>query len=82
MTKVGEKYKCTVCTNVVSVIRNGVGTLVCCDKPMELVIEQTATSAVKMPEQPASEITAEPKTEIKQEPQGVVNPEENQVGTP
>ena len=79
MTKVGERYRCVVCTNVVSVIRNGVGTLVCCDKPMELVIEETIPAAT-MPKKPAPEITAEPKTEIKQEPPEIVNPEENKQG--
>ncbi|MDW7740246.1 MAG: desulfoferrodoxin FeS4 iron-binding domain-containing protein [Bacillota bacterium] len=38
-TAVGEVYKCQVCTNVVKVLEDGVGTLVCCDEPMELVEE-------------------------------------------
>ncbi|MEW6727021.1 desulfoferrodoxin FeS4 iron-binding domain-containing protein [Desulforudis sp. 1088] len=33
-TKVGEVYKCLVCTNVVVVKEEGKGTLVCCGKPM------------------------------------------------
>ena len=35
-TKKEEVYKCQVCTNVVKVIEEGVGMLVCCGKPMEL----------------------------------------------
>ncbi len=35
-TKVKEVYSCQVCTNVVSVVNDGVGTLVCCDEPMVL----------------------------------------------
>lgn len=35
-TQKEQVYKCQVCTNVVKVIDQGVGTLVCCAKPMEL----------------------------------------------
>jgi superoxide reductase len=35
-TKIEQVFKCQVCTNVVKVVENGVGTLVCCNKPMEL----------------------------------------------
>jgi len=37
MTTVGQKYKCTVCTNEVVVTKDGVGMLVCCGRPMEAV---------------------------------------------
>lgn len=33
--KVGEKYKCNVCGNEVTVTKVGGGELVCCGKPME-----------------------------------------------
>jgi superoxide reductase len=36
MVKVGEKYKCSVCGNLVEVKEVGGGTLVCCGKPMVL----------------------------------------------
>jgi superoxide reductase len=36
MTKVGEKYRCNICGNVVEVINAGGGTLVCCGKEMQL----------------------------------------------
>ena len=35
--KVGEKYRCPVCGNEVTVTRVGGGTLVCCGQNMELV---------------------------------------------
>ncbi len=34
---VGEKYRCTVCGNEVTVTNAGGGTLVCCGQDMELV---------------------------------------------
>ena len=36
---VGEKYRCTVCGNEVTVTKVGGGTLVCCDQEMELIKE-------------------------------------------
>lgn len=33
-----ELYKCEICGNIVQVIINGVGELVCCGKPMEKLI--------------------------------------------
>ena len=41
MTKFGQIYKCNVCGNVVEVLDNGVGELVCCNQPMEELIAQT-----------------------------------------
>ena len=35
MAKKGVEYKCEICGNVVLVIQEGVGTLVCCGQPME-----------------------------------------------
>jgi superoxide reductase len=35
-TKKEQVYKCQVCTNEVKVTAEGVGILVCCNKPMEL----------------------------------------------
>lgn len=37
MTEKNQVYKCSVCGNVVSVIENGVGVLVCCDQDMKLL---------------------------------------------
>ena len=35
-------YKCSVCGNIVEVLHGGIGELVCCNKPMELLGEKTA----------------------------------------
>ena len=35
-------YKCNVCGNIVEVIHGGIGKLVCCGEPMELLIAKTA----------------------------------------
>ena len=34
VNKIGEKYRCSVCGNEVTVTKVGGGTLVCCDKEM------------------------------------------------
>ena len=39
MTKRKEVYKCSVCGNIVEVLHEGVGELVCCEKPMILMKE-------------------------------------------
>ncbi len=39
MTKKEEVYKCEVCGNIVEVLHEGVGTLVCCGKSMVLQVE-------------------------------------------
>jgi len=41
MTKVREIYKCNICGNIVEVLHAGVGELVCCGEPMELMKENT-----------------------------------------
>lgn len=41
MTELRQIYKCNVCGNMVEVIHNGAGELVCCGQPMELKIEKT-----------------------------------------
>jgi len=40
MTKVREVYKCNICGNIVEVLHAGVGELVCCGQPMELLVEK------------------------------------------
>jgi superoxide reductase len=37
-----EIYKCVKCGNIVEVLQGGVGQLVCCGEPMELLDEKTA----------------------------------------
>ncbi len=41
MTKRLQVYKCEVCGNIVEVIHEGAGQLVCCGKPMRLFEENT-----------------------------------------
>ncbi len=40
-------YKCMVCGNIVEVLHGGVGELVCCGQPMELLDEKTADAAIE-----------------------------------
>ena len=40
MIKLNEIYKCNICGNVVEVVHAGAGQLVCCNEPMELLIEK------------------------------------------
>ena len=44
MTKIYEIYKCSVCGNVVEVLADGAGELVCCGQPMTLLEEQNYES--------------------------------------
>jgi len=41
MTEQKQIYKCNVCENIVEVLHTGVGQLVCCGQPMELLKEKT-----------------------------------------
>ena len=43
-TKMGI-YKCEICGNIVEVLHEGVGELVCCDQPMKLLVENTVDAA-------------------------------------
>ena len=45
MAKKMEIYRCEVCGNIVEVLHGGVGTLVCCDKPMTLVTANTVDAS-------------------------------------
>ncbi len=40
-------YKCNTCGNIVEVLHGGIGELVCCGKPMELLDEKTADAATE-----------------------------------
>lgn len=42
MTKKNEIYKCNICGNVVEVVENGGGNLICCGQSMIFLEEQTA----------------------------------------
>lgn len=41
MTKRLQVYRCEVCGNIVEVLHEGAGELVCCNQPMKLLEEQT-----------------------------------------
>ena len=41
MTQLKQIYKCSICGNIVEVVHAGGGELVCCGKPMELLVEKT-----------------------------------------
>jgi superoxide reductase len=45
MAKRLEVYKCDVCGNIVEVLHGGKGELVCCGKPMNLLVENTVDAA-------------------------------------
>ena len=47
MIKKLQIYKCEVCGNMVEVIHEGEGELVCCDQPMKLVEENTTDAALE-----------------------------------
>jgi superoxide reductase len=42
MTELKQIYRCNICGNIVEVLHAGVGQLVCCGQPMELLTEKTA----------------------------------------
>ncbi|HIE05972.1 MAG TPA: desulfoferrodoxin [bacterium (Candidatus Stahlbacteria)] len=42
MTKQLQVYKCEVCGNIVEILHEGAGQLVCCGQPMRLLEEKTA----------------------------------------
>ena len=47
MTQRLQVYKCEVCGNVVEVLHEGVGELVCCGQPMKLLDEKTADATTE-----------------------------------
>ncbi|WP_456324765.1 desulfoferrodoxin [Desulfonauticus submarinus] len=45
MTKVLEVYKCEICGNIVEMVHDGKGELVCCGQPMKLYTENSVDAA-------------------------------------
>lgn len=45
MTQKLQIYKCEVCGNIVEVVHEGKGELVCCKQPMKLFVENTVDAA-------------------------------------
>ena len=58
MTKKLQIYKCEICGNIVEVLHEGAGQLVCCNQPMKLMEENTVDAA-KEKHVPEIEKTAE-----------------------
>jgi superoxide reductase len=52
-----QVYKCEICGNIVEVLHEGAGELVCCGKPMKLLVENT-TDAIREKHVPVIEKTA------------------------
>lgn len=51
-------YKCSVCGNMVEMVHASVGELVCCEKPMNLLVENT-TDASKEKHIPVADISGD-----------------------
>ena len=47
MTEVKQVYKCNVCGNIVEVLHDGAGELVCCGEPMNLLAEKTEDAGLE-----------------------------------
>jgi len=45
MTHINEIYKCEICGNIVEVIHESDGVLVCCGQPMTIQVENTVDAA-------------------------------------
>lgn len=47
MTKLNQIYKCAVCGNLVEIVHEGEGALVCCGQPMILQVENTVDASLE-----------------------------------
>ena len=47
MTKINQIYKCPICGNIVTVIHEGAGELVCCGNPMHLFNANTTDASTE-----------------------------------
>ncbi len=57
MTELKQIYKCNVCGNIVEVVHNGDGELVCCGQPMNLQVEKTEEEGLEEKHVPVIEKT-------------------------
>ncbi|SFR10908.1 desulfoferrodoxin [Desulfoscipio geothermicus] len=61
MAELRQVYKCNVCGNIVEVLHGGKGQLVCCNRPMALLAENTVDAArekhVPVVEKAAGQVT-------------------------
>ncbi len=56
MTEVNEIYKCEICGNIVSIVANGIGNLICCNELMTKLEEKTSAQEGKEKHVPVVEI--------------------------
>ena len=47
MAEIKQVFKCGICGNIVEILHGGRGQLVCCNKPMELLAENTVDAALE-----------------------------------
>jgi len=47
LTELKQIYRCNICGNIVIVLHAGVGELVCCGQPMELLAEKTEDTGLE-----------------------------------
>jgi superoxide reductase len=47
MTQLKQLYKCSVCGNTVEVVHGAGGQMVCCGKPMELLVENSVEASTE-----------------------------------
>jgi len=47
MTEILQVYKCDICGNIVEVLHDGVGQLVCCGEPMKLLVEKSKDAGLE-----------------------------------
>lgn len=47
MAKLREIYKCNICGNIVEIIHEGAGNLICCGQAMELLQEKTEDASTE-----------------------------------
>ncbi len=58
MAEINKNYKCAICGNLVKVLQAGIGELVCCGQPMNIVTE--GVSPEQKPPSEESPTTTEP----------------------
>jgi len=47
MTERNQIYRCNICGNIIQVLHEGAGELVCCGQPMELLKENTVDASLE-----------------------------------
>lgn len=65
MTQINQIYKCKICKNIVEVLHEGAGTLVCCGENMKLLETKTQDPELGEKHIPVIEKTEEGKTIVK-----------------